>query len=228
MKNVEAIVLDLDGTLVDSIQDTTAALNSVLTGAGCPNLHANQVMDLIGNGAPYMISEAFGRVGCQLSPEALESELRSYMDFYISNPTTDTKLYDGVRETLEALRERGLELGVCSNKSVSIVTEILSGLEIDHFFCGVTGGDSFPHAKPDGRHILSTLDLMGVSVCRALMVGDSEKDVAAALSARVPIAVVTYGYAKDAAIFKEADFVIESFSSLIELVDSIPIAPARS
>jgi phosphoglycolate phosphatase len=215
---IEAMVLDLDGTLVDSIHDTTAALNIVLQQAGRLTLNADQVWPLIGDGAPFMISAAFDLTGVRLSPDELQTIHRAYLDYYIQNPDRYSRLYDGVNDTLDVLRSQGIKLGICSNKSIEVVLRILARFDLEKYFCGVTGGDSFEYSKPDGRHVLKTLDLMRADATQAVMVGDSEKDIDAARDVGMPIIAVTYGYVKNPASLWRADAVIEAFADVVGLV----------
>lgn len=191
-----AVVFDLDGTLIDSVPDVCAAVNRVLESRRRPPLGIDRVRAMVGDGARVMLDLAFAGCGDPLPADAIDGVVAQYLEFYKQEPVKRTIVYPGVRRVLKSLADRGVPMGVCTNKPYVMSTIVLEKLDLAPFFCGVTGGDNVPHRKPDGRHITLTLDLMGADPAVAVMVGDNETDVAAARDAGLPVVAVSYGYAR--------------------------------
>ena len=220
-KAIDAIAFDLDGTLIDSVPDVRAAINRLLVGEGRSEISLAQTLTLVGQGARVMIEEAMALVGGPAPPDALDRMVETYIEFYRCHPADLTTIYPGVVEVLESLAARGVRMGICSNKPFVMTKLVLKTLGLDRYFDAVTGGDNVPHRKPDGRHVAHTLALMGGRHARAVMVGDSETDVAAGKDAGLPVIAVTYGYAQVPAAEFGADVLIERFRDLPGALDEV-------
>ena len=193
--NFEALVFDLDGTLIDSVPDVAVALNKVLAAAGRDQLTLDQVRGFVGHGAWAMLDGVF----------ALTAE-----------PAGLTEIYPGVVEVLEKLSGGDIKMGICSNKPYEMVVVVLAALGLDKYFCGCTGGDNVAHQKPDGRHLSETLGEMDAAGARTIYVGDSQTDVDAGLDAGLPVVAVTYGYHQFDPNAAKPDVFIDNFSALPE------------
>jgi phosphoglycolate phosphatase len=209
----EAIVFDLDGTLVNSLPDMAGALNRLLADNGHHALNFNEIRPLIGSGVTKMIQSAYELIGIKIVNDDLVAAIKKYVCYYKQFPNKHSEVYDGVIETLDYLQAAGIKMGICSNKSHEMVNCILEVFNLTKYFCGVTGGDSVVFNKPDGRHILETLKLMDVSNKNALMVGDTIKDVVAAQNAGIPVVAVDYGYSGPGEILS-ATVIIDQFGKL--------------
>ena len=216
IKKLDAIIFDLDGTLVDSLPDMTVALNRLLKDEGRRCLEIEEVRPLIGGGASKMIQSAYGLTGSGIDANDIAHAVTGYIAYYKEFPSKDSKIYDGVRDVLDDLQSLGIKMGVCSNKAYEMVCLILGSFDLEKYFCAVTGGDSVVFNKPDGRHILETLKLMNVSGNNVLMVGDTVNDIKAALDARLPVIAVDYGYSKPGELVS-ATIVIDDFRKLYRL-----------
>ena len=231
MAAIDAIAFDLDGTLIDSVPDVRAAINRLLVSEGRSEISLEQTLSLVGQGARVMMEQAMalgdgalggGAVGGGAPPpDALDRMVETYIGFYQRHPADLTTIYPGVIEVLDSLAVRGIPMAICSNKPFVMTKLVLKTLGLDRFFAVVTGGDNVPHRKPDGRHITHTLDLMGDRHSNAVMVGDSETDVAAGKDAGLPVIAVTYGYTHVPVTELGADVLIDRFSDLPAALDKL-------
>ncbi len=210
----EAVVFDLDGTLIDSAPDVGAAVNRLLESRGRRGLDGDELRTMIGFGANTMLERAFAATGESLAADRVEEAVAGYRDFYMGHLTDLTTVYPGVRETLHALAGDGVVMGICSNKPHGLVRRVLEALAMDRFFKALTGGDNVPHCKPDGRHVHLTLEMMGAGGKPAAMVGDSETDMAAGRNAGVAVIAVDYGYSHGPPQDLDADALIGHFGDL--------------
>jgi phosphoglycolate phosphatase len=218
---IDAIAFDLDGTLINSVPDVRAAINRLLVSEGRSGISLEQTLSLVGQGARVMMEQAMMLGGEAPMPDALDRMVETYIGFYQCHPADLTTIYPGVVEVLESLAARGIPMAICSNKPFVMTKLVLKTLGLDQYFDAVTGGDNVPHRKPDGRHITHTLDLMGKRYARAVMVGDSEIDVAAGKDAGVPVIAVTYGYTHVAVADLGADVLIDRFNDLPDTLDAL-------
>ncbi len=214
---LEAVLFDLDGTLIDSAPDLAAALNRLLAGEGRRELSLGEVVAMIGDGAPKLIERAFAATGDGVEGRRLEALRAAFLADYEANGAVLTRPYPGVVETLERLTGEGLRLGLCTNKPGRATRAVLAELGLAGHFGAVLGGDELDGVrKPDPRHLLALLELLGAGPERAAMVGDSENDVAAARAAGLPVIVVAFGYAHAPPGELGAEAVIERFTQLPE------------
>ena len=211
---IDTIVFDLDGTLIDSVPDVGAAMNRMLVGAGYPQIADKHVRDYVGWGARAMIEKALATAGVQAEEDEIERRLSEYLAFYRAAPADRTIVYPGVREVLDKLRAEGTPMGICTNKPHAMSELVLEALDMSRYFSAVLGGDAARHRKPDGRHVHETLRLMGAEGTSAVMIGDSETDMAAGRDAGLPVIAVTYGYAHGDPAKLDADIFIDRFGDL--------------
>jgi phosphoglycolate phosphatase len=188
------VVFDLDGTLIDSLPDLTNALNEVLREHGYAPLSRADVAPMVGDGVPALVSRAFAARGGSAA-EAAEV-LPHYIEVYEANATNLTRPYPGVRDTLLELRRRGYRNAVCTNKLQQASETVLTSLDLESLFDGIAGGDRYAVRKPEAGHLLGLIEELGGSPTRAVMIGDSENDAAAAHAAKVPLIMMSYGYAR--------------------------------
>lgn len=211
----KAIVFDLDGTLVDSARDIVAALDRLLVERGRPAVGFEAGRAMIGDGARVLIERGFAATGGPVGD--IDGALKRWFELYAADIAGHSQPYPGVRETLTALKARGIALAVCTNKADAPSRQLLAELDLALPFAAVVGGD-VPHRKPDPRHILDTLAALGARPGEALMVGDSPNDAKAAQAAGLPVVIVDYGYSHIPVRELGADAVISRFGQLLELV----------
>jgi len=215
-----ALVFDLDGTLVDSAPDLHRSLNAVLAEQGRTPVSLADIRSMVGDGAAKLVERGFADTGAPVEPAAMPGLVQRFLVHYSAGRHALTPAFPGVVETLRLLRERGYRLGVCTNKPYAPTMEILETLGLTGLFAAVTGGDSLPVRKPDPGHLLGTLDLLGATADRAVMIGDSANDVAVARAAGVPAIVVRYGYTRTPVEELGADAIITHFAELIPWLDA--------
>jgi phosphoglycolate phosphatase len=217
-----AIIFDLDGTLVDTARDLTEALNVVLAQSGCRPVAPERVRNRIGGGARRLVALGFAETGMALDAGELDRRTADFLAHYRAHLTDLSRPFPAVSETLRVLAAAGAIMGVCTNKPAEPSRQILADLELNSFFGTVLGGDSLAVRKPDPEHLGATIRALGALPAHAVMVGDSEIDVAAARNLGVPAIAVAYGYAPIPAVELGADAVIERFADLPEAIAKLP------
>ncbi|MGH6661730.1 MAG: phosphoglycolate phosphatase [Rhodospirillales bacterium] len=217
----DALVFDLDGTLIDSAPDVRAAANRMLAAEGRRLLSLPEVKDLIGQGGRVLVEKALAMTGRPGTPEEIERTFEGFLTTYAGNPAAHTTVYPGAREALESLSADGVRLGICTNKPCRATAAVLEALSLDRFFTVVSCGDAVPHKKPDGRHVLHVIEALGATRDTAAMIGDSENDINAARDAGVRSVAVTFGYAHVPHAELGADALIDRFEDLTETLSRI-------
>lgn len=188
----EALILDLDGTLVDTLGDFVAVLGLTLADLGLPAVDRAFVEHTIGRGGEHLVRQTLARVGAE--PALFERAWALYQQHYAAVNGAHAGVYPGVVEGLEALRAAGLPLAVLTNKPAAPARELLRRKGLDGFFRHVFGGDDFPRKKPDPLPLIKTCEALGTAPSATWMVGDSRNDAEAARAAGCPLVLVTYGY----------------------------------
>jgi len=188
----QLILFDLDGTLIDSAGDLHDAVNHMLAKLGRTPLTLAQVIRMIGNGVPTLVTRALA--ASPGAPVEHETALVHFNTAYDANPTRLTTVYPGVGATLDRLAASGLALAVCTNKHEQSARRILAEFGLARHFRHLIAGDTFPFRKPDPRVLTEALAKLGIAADGAAMVGDSEVDAATAGAAGIEFVLMTYGY----------------------------------
>jgi phosphoglycolate phosphatase len=184
------LLLDLDGTLVDTVPDLTAALNRLMASRGLPEFTRDQVAAMVGDGVAVLVARAFAARDRQ--PDA--TAVADLTADYTAHVAVESTLYPQVLPVLAALAGDGWRLAVCTNKPEQAATALLQALGVLPLLCAVGGGDSFPTRKPDPAHLLATLTRASGQPRAALMLGDHHNDVVAAHGAGIPSIFAGWGY----------------------------------
>jgi phosphoglycolate phosphatase len=184
------MVLDLDGTLIDTVPDLAAALNRLLAARGLPGLTLAETTSMVGDGVAKLVERAFAFRGRQADAD----DIAAYAADYAAHATEASQPYPGVADTLRTLVADHWRLAVCTNKPEAPTRVLLREFGLDALISAVGGGDSFPTRKPDPRHMLATIAAAGGSPDRAVAVGDHANDVAAASGAGLPCIFAAWGY----------------------------------
>jgi phosphoglycolate phosphatase len=187
---IRAVLFDLDGTLVDSLEDLTDAVNHMLAGFGMTPLISTEVRGMVGKGARNLVQRALGTS----SPEEIDKGLKLFMEFNCAHIADKSRLYSGVRELLEALAAHGIRMAVISNKQEALSRLILEVLGISRYFDSVCGGDTFAEMKPSPLPLQIVIERLGVLPMEAAMVGDSINDIQAGQQAGIMTIGCTWGY----------------------------------
>jgi phosphoglycolate phosphatase len=188
------IVFDLDGTLVDTAPDLAAATNHALAFAGLKPMTVAELRPFIGYGSRVMLDAGLRHYGLTLHEPELSGLHERFFAFYADHVAVMSRPYQGVREVLESLRRAGARLAVCTNKYEHLSRTLLRQLDLEPLFATIAGRDTFPVCKPDPGHLTGTIARAGGRIERAVMVGDSEIDIATAKAAQVPSIAVSFGY----------------------------------
>lgn len=191
---LQAAIIDLDGTLVDTLGDFVEALNRTLADLGLPDLGRQQVERMIGKGSENLLLSAMAHLGEPDPAARLPEAWAAYQRHYLDVNGRFSQVFDGALQGLQALRDAGLPLACLTNKPLAFAQTLLRDKGLDGFFGHVFGGDSFERKKPDPLPLLKTCEALGTAPARTLMVGDSQNDGLAARAAGCPVVLVTYGY----------------------------------
>lgn len=212
------LVLDLDGTLVDTAGDLIATLNIVLAAEGLRPMTRDDAGTLLGAGAKAMIERGFRLADAPLDAATLDRLFAAYIPIYESRIAEVSRPYPGAVAALDRFAAAGWRLAVCTNKLEGLSRRLLDELGLTERFAAICGGDTFPVRKPDAGHLIGTIARAGGDPARTVMVGDSVTDVNAAKNARVPVVGVTFGYTDAPVATFGPDAVIDHFDELWDAV----------
>jgi phosphoglycolate phosphatase len=194
---LHGVLFDLDGTLLDTVDAITAALNQALAEQRLGPLAVTQVREMIGRGGPMLIERALAQLGIPMDAAGQASLLQRYFLHYEHVEASDergARVYPGVSDCLCELQRLGLQLAVVTNKQKQFAIGLLRRLGLNEWIQVVIGGDSCARRKPDPQPLQVACEAMQVEAGHALMVGDSVNDVLAARAAGLPVVCVPYGY----------------------------------
>ncbi len=206
-RSVGAVIVDLDGTMVDTLGDFEEALNRTLADLDLPPVGRALIERTVGKGSEHLIRSVLAHqlalpevTGlsnvCQVrSVDTLyEPAWQHYQQHYRQINGRFSAVYPGVVEGLTLLKARGLAMACLTNKPRAFALDLLRAKALEGFFPVVFGGDSFERKKPDPLPLIRTCEALGTSPAQTLMIGDSQNDTLAARAAGCPVALVTYGY----------------------------------
>jgi phosphoglycolate phosphatase len=224
MANITA-VFDLDGTVADTAADLIVAANAALASEGLGPASAAAIKKGVGYGAKAMLQSAIASLGQESEAEQLSRLSIRLVAYYEENIATNTRLFPGFGEAAANLRGAGVKLALCTNKRERLTQRLLSALGIGSLFDAMACGDTFPFHKPDPRHITGVVRLAGGELSAAIMVGDSEADIAAARGAGIPVIATAFGYAAVPAGELGADAVMHHYEELPALIRALLAKP---
>ena len=187
-----AAIVDLDGTMVDTVGDFEVALARALADLGLPPVSRAFISVTVGKGSEHLLTRSLAEVG---APASLYGEAwQRYQHHYLAINGQHSAVFPGVVEGLQALRDLGLRLACITNKPNAFARPLLQAKGLSGFFDHAFGGDAFPHKKPHPMPLLKACEALGTQPAQTLMVGDSSNDAAAARAAGCPVVLVSYGY----------------------------------
>jgi phosphoglycolate phosphatase len=217
-----ALVLDLDGTLVDSLPDIRASLSLQLEAVGRRPVSLDETRLMLGDGAELLVQRALALTGEQGSERQRRDFLQRFLAHYEAHAAVTTRCFPGVEHTLDLLRRGGHRLGVCSNKPHGASVALLRRLGLEDRLHAALGGDAVAQKKPHPAHLWATVRAMGAEGLPVVMVGDSAPDAEVAHRAGVPFVAASYGYHRGETIDElEADAVIHRFDALPEVLERL-------
>jgi phosphoglycolate phosphatase len=189
---LHAAIIDLDGTMVDTVGDFEVALRLAMADLGHAAVGRGFIARTVGKGSEYLLMQTLAEVGAPASD--YEAAWERYQHHYIAINGQHSDVYPGVLQGLNALRASGLRLACLTNKPNAFARPLLAQKGLDGFFEHVFGGDAFTRKKPDPLPLLQTCLALGTDPAHTLMVGDSQNDADAARAAGCPVVLVSYGY----------------------------------
>jgi phosphoglycolate phosphatase len=211
---VEAVIVDLDGTMVDTLGDFEAALKLMLGELGLRAVDRGFIEHTVGKGSEHLIRSTLAHVGGGAG--LYEDAWARYQRHYLRINGDHSAVYPGVQEGLQAWRRRGLKLACLTNKPTAFARPLLQKKGLAGYFEQVFGGDAFERKKPDPLPLFKSCDALGISPARTLMVGDSSNDARAARAAGCPVVLVSYGYNHGEPVSGvDADGVIDRLDELV-------------
>jgi phosphoglycolate phosphatase len=221
---IQAAIVDLDGTMVDTLGDFAAALNGMLADLALPAIAANAIEPMIGKGSENLINLVLKHALALIpsAQQAINNEalfIRAfdrYQHHYGAINGQFSQVYPGVVAGLQAMQQRGWPLACVTNKPIALAVPLLQAKKLDGFFSHVFGGDSFERKKPDPLPLLKTCAALGTLPAHTLVVGDSSNDAQAARAAGCPVLLVGYGYNHGEPIEGvDADGVVTSLADIL-------------
>lgn len=213
---LDAAIVDLDGTMVNTLGDFAEALNRMLADLQLPAIAPQAIENMVGKGSEHLIRSVLAHVGAADVDAIYGQAWTRYEHHYLQLNGQFAEVYPGVVEGLQALRARGLRLACLTNKPLSFARPLLEQKGLAPLFEQVFGGDSFERKKPDPLPLLKTCEALGTSPARTLMLGDSSNDAQAARAAGCPVVLVSYGYNHGQPVRQvDADGFVDALTELV-------------
>lgn len=222
MRNPKMVLIDVDGTLVDSVPDLAFCVDEMMARLGRPGHGEAKVRDWVGNGVERLVRRALvGQLEGEPADADFERAYPMFLALYADNTSQRSRLYPGVRDGLDYLKQAGYRLGCVTNKAGRFTLPLLQDLGVFNYFEIVVSGDTLPVKKPHPQPLLHAANYFGVSAAESLMLGDSKSDVTAARAAGFQIVCMSYGYNHGEDIRQYApDAVIDSMAELKGLLEA--------
>lgn len=211
---LQAAIIDLDGTLVDTLGDFDEALAAMSQRLGLPRVGRDAISRMVGKGSEHLIRAVLAHLGAD-GALLYEDAWRAYQERYLEINGRYSQVYPGALEGVKLLRQRGLRLACLTNKPTAFAVPLLRAKGLEACFDVVFGGDAFERKKPDPLPLIKTCEALGTAPPVTLMVGDSSNDARAARAAGCPVVLVTYGYNHGEPVHAvDADGFVDSLAAL--------------
>jgi phosphoglycolate phosphatase len=187
-----AAIVDLDGTMVDTLGDFEQALARAFADIGLPAVSREFIALTVGKGSEHLIRSCLAQVGA--APAQFDVAWQRYQHHYLQLNGQYASVYPGVAEGLDWLRSQGLPLACVTNKPTAFAVPLLEAKGLRRHFSAVFGGDAFRHKKPNPEPLLRCCEALGSAPAQTLMIGDSSNDAQAARAAGCPVVLMRYGF----------------------------------
>jgi len=217
------IVLDLDGTLIETAPDLIKAHNHVMKKFGFQSKYENDIKKLVGKGASSLITRSvWGEAQknfSKIDSDKIKKEMiNEFIDFYSKNICVESKLLNGVKNFLDWSKQKNISLGVCTNKQEYLAVDLLKQIGIYEYFEYVAGSNTFNFCKPDPRHLTNVIEIMQGDIKKSIMIGDSETDAETAKLAGVPFILLENGYTEKKTSEIHHDHLVKDFVGIEEII----------
>lgn len=214
---VKAVMIDLDGTLLDTVPDLAAAARRMLAALGLPARSEEEIRSFIGKGIPNLVERCLPQGTAALQAEALAL----YQDFYFEESGRRTTIYPGVLEGLAQFRALRLRLACVTNKAARFTVPLLEQMGLAPWFELVVSGDTLARKKPDPMQLAHICAEFALAPDKVLLIGDSANDALAARAAGCPVLCVSYGYNEGGDVHDlDCDAIVESLSEAANILQS--------
>lgn len=230
LSQIKAVLIDLDGTLLDTIADLACAANLMRHEFSLPDLPTERIATFVGKGADVLVHRAMtDSSDGRLADGKFGAARAAFERHYTQENGRSAKPYPGVVEGLQAMRSAGLQLACVTNKPQGFTDPLLERQQLDGFFDLVLGGDALPRKKPDPMPLLHIAQEFGVPADRCLMIGDSINDAQAARAAGMPVLLVPYGYNEGHDVARlDSDGIVTSLAQAASLVATPDLSQKRA
>ena len=217
------VLVDLDGTIVDTAPELMNAHNYVMKKFGYKTKTTEEIRNLVGKGAGALIGRSiwgtakkeFGKI----SDKKIKDEMvKDFIDYYGKNIVNESKIINGVLEFLKWSKQNGISLAVCTNKQEHLAINLLKEIKIYDYFEYVAGSNTFDYCKPDPRHLTNVIEIMQGDVKKSIMIGDSETDAESAKAAKIPFILLEDGYTDKKVSDIHHDYLIKNFEGIEEII----------
>jgi phosphoglycolate phosphatase len=221
LRKPEMILIDVDGTLVDSVPDLAYCVDEMMTQLGREPWGERRVRDWVGNGVERLVKRALvGALQGEPDEADFDHAYPLFLELYAENTSRRSCLYPGVREGIDMLKAASYPLGCVTNKAAQFTEPLLQDLGVYSDFSIVISGDTLTKKKPDPEPLLHAAEYFGCEPASAMMIGDSVSDVAAARAAGFQIVCMSYGYNHGVDIRESGpDDVIDTLTEIIPLLE---------
>ena len=218
------VLLDLDGTLVDTAPDLMMAHNHVMKKFGYQSKTTEEIRNLVGKGAGVLIGRSIWgsakKEFSKITDQKIKDEMvKEFIDYYGKNIAVESKLIKGTKKFLDWAKKNSISMGVCTNKQDYLATDLLKQIKIYDYFEYVAGSNTFDYCKPDPRHLTNVIEIMQGDIKKSLMIGDSETDAESAKSAGIPFILLEDGYTEKKVSEIYHDYLIKDFVNIEELIN---------
>jgi len=222
---IKAVLIDLDGTLLDTVPDLAEAANAMLAELGRLTLPVESIRDFVGKGIPNLVGRCLGYPGESDAPEAREA-LAVFKRHYAAVNGRNTRIYPGVLEGLQAMRAAGLKTACVTNKAGAFTGPLLVATGLSPLIDLTVSGDTLAEKKPHPLPFLHLCERFGIAPAEALVVGDSRNDVAGARAAGCPVFCVPYGYSEGEDVRDlGADAIVATLEEAVHRLANFPSPP---
>ena len=214
------ILFDLDGTLVNTAPDLMNAHNHVMKKYGFKEKNLSDIKKLAGRGSKVMLTRSLSSVAKSNEFEDKIDEMTNeFINYYSNNISNESTLKKCLLNFLSWCKNKSIQLGVCTNKQEYLSIDLLKKIKIYHFFEYVAGGDTFKHNKPDPRHLTDTIEIIGGSIKKTIMIGDSETDSNASKAANIPFVLIDDGYTEKKSNEIFHDHLVKDYIGLEKIIE---------
>jgi len=222
LAGVKAAIIDLDGTMLDTLPDFQVAINGMRAGFGLAAISQEQIGLMVGKGSEHLIRSVLALDWDDAAIDArIDEAMDAYQRHYLSINGQHSSLFPDVIAGLDAMKAQGLRLACVTNKPISFTTPLLAQKGLDRFFEVVYGGDSLPRKKPDPLPLSTVCKDFGMAPAQVVAIGDSSNDAQAARAAGCPVLTVPYGYNHGEAIHEiDSDGIVSTLLDAANLIRS--------